>query len=146
MIGRKKKIRELIENLYFLRRHMAFASVHSMKMPRITPAQWGALIFIEHSGKSTVKDVAKGLNITSSATTQLIDGLVSSGYVTRKEDARDRRKALLILSQKSRSHIAKMKEHILNGFLKTFEVLNDQEFSQYLALNKKLARVFPRKN
>lgn len=115
-------------------------------MPRITPSQWGALMFIEHGGESTVKDVAKALGITSSAATQLIDGLVASGYVERREDSKDRRKVTLTLSKTTRSHVVKMKKQVMKGLLKTFEILDDREFNQYLALNQKLVQGLTQKN
>jgi hypothetical protein len=33
-----------------------------------------------------------------------------------------------------------MKKHALQGFLKLFEELNDEEFNQYSGLNKKIAQ------
>lgn len=95
-------------------------------------------MFIEERGESTVKDVAKALGITSSAATQLVDGLVSSGYVNRKTDEEDRRAVALTLSKKTKEHVNKMKKQGIQKFLTLFKVLNDKEFNQYLELNKKI--------
>jgi len=138
MATRKQKVAELLESFGSLRRVMAFHPVSTAKMPRITPSQWGALMLIEHHGKSTVKDVAKALGITSSAATQLIDGLVASGYVTRKTRAEDRRVVTLALSHTTKKHVAAMKREVLQKSLKFFAVLNEKEFGQYIILNKKI--------
>jgi DNA-binding MarR family transcriptional regulator len=138
MTNRKQKIEELLADLQSLRRTMAFRAAGSAKMPRITPSQWGLLMLVEQRGKSTVKDVAKTLNITSSAATQLVDGLTESGYLLRKTSADDRRTVTLTLSKKSQSQVSRMKKDVLQKFLKIFAVLTDKEFDQYLALNKKI--------
>jgi len=140
MSSRKQKIELLMADFQSLKRAMAFQMARSASIPRITPSQWGALMFIEARGESTVKDVAKALSITSSAATQLVDGLVSSGYVARETHAKDRRAVALTLSKKTKAQVDKMKRQSIQKFLKFFEVLNDKEFNQYLALNKKIIR------
>ena len=138
MTNRKQKIEELVENFQSLKRTMVFRATPSMKIPRITPSQWGLLMFVEQRGKSTVKEAAKALGITSSAATQLVDGLVISGYVKRETQAKDRREVVLTLSNKTKAEVDKMKKQGLQKFLKFFEVLNDKEFNQYILLNKKI--------
>jgi DNA-binding MarR family transcriptional regulator len=138
MIHREQKVKELMESFHSLRRSMAFKPTRATKMPRITPSQWGVLMLIGRPEESTVKDVAKALRISSSAATQLIDGLVVSGYVVREEHAEDRRRVMLTLSSKTKSQFEKMKKQSVERFLKFFEALNDKEFDQYIALNKKI--------
>lgn len=142
MTDRKQKIEELIEGFHSLRHAMVFQTAGTVKMPRITPSQWGVLMFVEQHGESKVKDVAKALGVTSSATTQLVDGLVESRYLIRKMHAEDRRTVTLSLSKKSKNQVEKMKKHAIGGFLKIFETLSDKEFNQYLALNKKIVQRF----
>jgi DNA-binding MarR family transcriptional regulator len=146
MANRKQKVAEVLESFGSLRRVMTFRPVSTAKMPRITPSQWGALMLIEQQGKSTVRDVAKALGITSSAATQLIDGLVSSGYVTRKTRAEDRRVVTLALSSTTEKHVGAMKKEVLRKFLKFFDVLNDKEFGRYILLNKKIVKRLLNKN
>jgi DNA-binding MarR family transcriptional regulator len=138
MKDRKQKIEALLTGFRALRRGTAFGSAGSAKGPRITPAQWGVLMHVEQQGKSTVKDLSQNFKISSSASTQLVNGLVRSGYLTRTASAEDRRIVTLALSKKSKKQIETMKQQILQKFLKLFEVLNDKEFDTYLALNKKL--------
>jgi DNA-binding MarR family transcriptional regulator len=138
MLSRKQKIETLLEDLKLLRRTMTFRVAGSANIHKITPSQWGVLMFVEQRGTVTVKDAAKALGITSSAATQLIDGLVSNGYVTRGTDPVDHRIVTLTLSKKSKNHVDIMKRIALQRFLKIFKVLNDKEFDQYLALNKKI--------
>lgn len=138
MTDRKQKVKELMDSFQALKRSMAFRPVELAKMPRVTPSQWGVLMMIEGQGGSTVKDVAEGLGITSSAATQLVDGLVANGYVIREEHTEDRRRVTLTLSKKTKNQVEKMKKQFSQQFLTLFEVLNDEEFDQFILLNKKI--------
>ena len=123
-----------------LKHRIAFSTHAPHKGPRITPAQWGVLMCVGHGAKSTVKDVAGALSITSSAATQLIDGLVESGYVKRAEDLRDRRSVSLTLSKKTKRQVEAMKGAAILKFLKLFESFTDKEFELYCALSKKIVQ------
>ena len=138
MNKRKQKVEELIRNFQPLRHAMTLPTTQYECIPRITSSQWGVLMFVEQFGESTVKDVAKSLCITSSAATQLIDKLVTSGYVVREMHTQDRRAVTLTLSKKTKIRVNKMKKEVLQKFLKFFEVLNDKELDQYILLNKKI--------
>jgi len=142
MTNREQKVKELMEGFQSLKQHEPFHSMGSGALPRITPAQWRILILIEGQGQSTVKGLASMLSITSSAATQLIDGLVESGYVLRETSKEDRRVVSLTLSKKTKAQVEKMKKHVLHKFLDFFEVLNDREFNQYLLLTQKIVERF----
>lgn len=139
---RKIKIEKLLENFGSLKRHLVFHSAHSEKVPRITPSQWRLLMMVKQQGESTVKEVAAALGISSSAATQLVDGLVASGYVVRKMDVKDRRAVVLTLSKKTEAQVDKMRKQTLEKFYNFFKVLNDKELDQYILLNKKIVERF----
>ncbi len=146
MSDRKKKIEQLAENIQSLRRRTVINFAHCAEGPRVTPAQWGALMLIEQGSNCTIKDISTSLKISSSAATQLVDALVASGFVTREEYAVDRRKTILALSRATKNHIAKMKKQVVGGLEKTFDVLSDREFDQFLALTQKLVTGLSNKN
>jgi DNA-binding MarR family transcriptional regulator len=138
-MNRKAQIERLLEDLGSLRHSMTFRGAATAKAPRITPAQWGVILLIHKCAGTSVKDVAEALRISSSAATQLVDGLVRSGYVVRKERAKDRRTRSLTLSARTRGHVEKMRKEVLAQFQKVFTVLNDAELEQYAALTKKIS-------
>lgn len=140
MSSRTQKVEEFLTDLRSFRRAMTFRMAESAKIPRITPSQWSVLMSIADRKESTVKDIAKILGITSSATTQLADGLVSNGYVMRNVHPEDRRVVTLTLSKKTQVLVENMKKQALQKFLKLFKVLTDKELNQYLALNKKIVQ------
>jgi DNA-binding MarR family transcriptional regulator len=138
MPGRQNKIEELLESFQVLRRGMLRHGAHTGKNPAITPSQWIALLEIDSRGTSSVKEIASALHITSSATTQLVDSLVKSGYIIRKPDPHDRRAVSLTLSTKTKNNIKKMRVASIQKFQKMFSVLSEKEFDQYCALSKKI--------
>ncbi len=140
MTSRKHNVEELLEGFMSLKHRTAFSARGSARSPRITPSQWGVVMYIRAHASCTLKDVARTFSITSSAATQLVDGLVKSGYVTRTMDPHDRRAIALDLSAKTRTHVEAMKRAAVKDFLKVFEVLSQKEFEQYCALSKKLTR------
>ncbi len=146
MTNRKQKVEELMERIHAMKRQMTIGASSCTKMPRITPAQWGVVVLIEQRNGSTVKDIATALGVTSSAATQLVDGLVASGYVTRKQDPKDRRRVTLMLSVETKRHVSQMKEQVSKRLLKFFKILDDKEFDQYIRLNEKLSRALLKKN
>lgn len=146
MLNRKQKIEELLEDFGSLKRVMVFRGFDIKKMPRITPSQCNVLMLIEQRGVCSVKDVADALGISSSAATQLVDGLVEGTHVTRSENAQDRRAVSITLSKPIKSKIKAMKRHMAQKLLAVFELLTDAEFSQYCALNKKIVQGFLQKS
>lgn len=138
MNDRLHKLEELMESFQSFKKPHVFSG-SSLKMPRITPSQWMALRIISQRGTCTVKNISKSLDMTGSAATQLVNGLVRSSYVIRKTNKIDRREVILTLSEKSSKNIKRMKEHMLRRMLDIFKVLNDQEFEQLYRLNKKIS-------
>ena len=140
MSNRKEKIVEILQGFHILKRGMLFHTMDFGEVPKITPAQYAVLMLVEGRGECSVKEVADALDITSSATTQLLDGLVENGYVTRDAHKKDRRAVVLKLSEKTKLQVKIVKSLMLKNSLKLFAVLNDKEFAQYAALSNKIVQ------
>lgn len=138
MSKRTESIEEIFETFRVIKHQMAEGFVFPKDSP-ITPAQGFVLHFIAKSKESSVKEIAEKMRVTSSAATQLIDALVKNGFLERKEDAEDRRVALLTLSSKGKKKIAYTKEKGMEKMKELFSPLNDTEMETYLRLNRKIA-------
>jgi DNA-binding MarR family transcriptional regulator len=57
----------------------------------ITIPQLVVLDILTRDGESRMSDLARAINVTTAAITGTVDRLVRDGYVTRENDARDRR-------------------------------------------------------
>src|ERR1035437_7218371 len=97
MINRKKTIEDLLQDMHAMR-HKLMVGYTAKKEVVITPSQGFVLRFVAKNSSANVKAITQALNITSSATTQLVDGLVEKGYLIRRVDSKDKRITSLLLS------------------------------------------------
>ena len=138
MANRKRLIEDILNSFHAMRHKIKSEAVRSGHPGGITHSQWFVLGMIEQGTHTNMKDISNVLGISSSAITQLVDGLVRHGYVTRKSDPQDRRSVRLQLSTKGDKRILAVKKQRLNRMAKLFDVLNDSELKAYLRLHKKI--------
>ncbi len=137
MIDRKKIIEELLQSMYAMR-HKLMVGYTEKKEMVVTPSQGCVLRFVRENKSVNVKSVATTLHITSSAATQLIDGLVQNKYLIRNDNALDRREISLELTPKAKKLLKEFKEKGMQKMIGLFETLNDKELVEYAKLNKKI--------
>jgi MarR family 2-MHQ and catechol resistance regulon transcriptional repressor len=82
--------------------------------------------------------ITQALNITSSATTQLVDGLVEKGYLIRRVDSKDKRITSLLLSLKAKKLFKEFEEKSLQKMTTLFDVFTYEGLSEYAFWHKKL--------
>ncbi|MDB5238614.1 MAG: DNA-binding transcriptional regulator, MarR family [Candidatus Kaiserbacteria bacterium] len=131
------QIAEIFRGMMALKRALMF-KMPDDSAPTITPSQWLAVSTIG-DGAHTVKAVANELKISSSAATQLIDGLVKCGYVLRSPGKDDKRETELTLSKDSVAGIREVKRQKMERFEKVFSVLSEKELDEFAELMKKLS-------
>lgn len=137
MTSRKKTIEDLLQNMHAMR-HKLMVGYATKKEMVITPSQGFVLRFVAKNSSANVKTITQALNITSSATTQLVDCLVEKGYLIRKSDPKDRRFTTLSLSVKAKKLFKEYKKQGLQKMTTLFDVFTDRELTQYATLNKKI--------
>ena len=137
--NRKKLIEEIMANINAMRNKMHVKIMQSGSKNMITHSQWFVLCLIQQHKNMGIKEISKMLSITSSATTQLVDGLVESGYVERKINNSDRRSLQLVLSKKGQKSIIEMKIEYAKSMETLFKALTDQELETYNILHKKIS-------
>jgi len=105
----------------------------------VTPAQGQIIYIVGRNPGIGIKEIALKLDITSSATTQLVDILVKDGYLARKNDQNDRRAINLFLSQRAIDKRQEMRKRFVEQFSVIFEHLSNGELKEFLRLSKKIA-------
>ena len=151
MKARRHYIESITDGMYAIKREFlrqGFAKVVESGKPclpvkndaaHITSSQWAVLaIIIKKGGDVGIKEITTELGITSSATTQFVDGLVNKGYLVRKDNAADRRIRSVTLSDKHKKNIDNMRAKSIKQFAAMFDALTNKELAQYAALNKKI--------
>ena len=86
-----------------------------------------------------IKEIAAKLSITSSAVTQLVDGLAKKGYLKREGSPEDRRALKIGLSDQGKEKINALRIKSLEKLSSIFDVFDDEELAKYCELNKKIA-------
>lgn len=145
MPTRTQLIEGILHGLHALRNQIKAKAVHLGHHHGIAHSQWFVLKILEHSGERSVKDIAETLGISSSAATQLVEGLVRRGYVTRREDPKDRRSVRLTLSPKGKKHLAATNDQRVTEMAGIFDALTDRELEEYLRLHGKILARFTQK-
>jgi DNA-binding MarR family transcriptional regulator len=64
------------------------------------PRSGGFVIALLETGSESIEEIVRGLGVTKQAFSQLVDALVTRGYVTRDQHPIDRRRIVLRLSDR----------------------------------------------
>jgi DNA-binding MarR family transcriptional regulator len=75
-----------------------------LSLPRIA-----ALHFVEKRGSASISEISGCLDLSLGNTSMLVDKLVCHGFVTRAEDAHDRRHKLVRLTEKGQAFIDELR-------------------------------------
>jgi DNA-binding MarR family transcriptional regulator len=135
MVKRNEIIENIFENIYIIRQRIASEMNLPLNEIPLTYSQWQVLNHVRKAESINIKDLARLLDITSSAATQIVDGLVNKGFLSRKRSKADRRVLEIALSKKSLKQLEKSMKKICP----IFEVLDNKELLEYCMLTAKLA-------
>ena len=138
MFDRKKIIDDIIEDINSIKRKMGHEARSFFVNSEITNAQWIVVKAIRHLEGANIKEIADNLGVTSSAVTQLVDGLVKKGYLERGGETNDRRVMKLVLTDKTKEQAAEINNRFRRIFPEMFDSLNDEEVEEYLKLSRKI--------
>ncbi len=103
-----------------------------------TPSQWCALAFLYEHPDLTIKDIAKHMHCSSSAATQIVDGLVDKKSVERKVHPKDKRSTCLCLSKTMKRDMQRLHKQKLQNLSQLFYSLTDAEVAQFAQTTQKL--------
>ncbi len=142
MPSRKQLIEGIIENMQTIKRQIISRGSIKSDTVGITHSQWAVLSIVMEKEKVGVKEIAGLLRISSSAATQLIDGLVINNVLVRQSDTSDRRALLLKISEEYKKKLGALRANATEQFSSMFEALSDNELEQYSSLNKKIVESF----
>jgi DNA-binding MarR family transcriptional regulator len=138
MDDRRKLIEKIIENIYAIK-HKIAAEIHFFfEETQITQSQWSILHLVKKNKIISIKDLANLRDITSSAATQIVDGLVDKGLLMRKRNPDDRRTLKIELSEKSKNQFDSIKHKSFKTLYSLFNVLDNDELLKYCELNDKI--------
>jgi DNA-binding MarR family transcriptional regulator len=144
MDTRKTKINNILNCFKSIKR--SFAPDHGNGRFDLPMSQVGALVIIKKNNGINVTDLANKLEISKSATTQLIDSLIHRSLVVRSTNTDDRRVVTVELSSAGKKHFAVMHNKMLERFYEVFGVLDDNELNHLEQITQKLADTQKKEN
>ncbi|MFZ2804179.1 MAG: MarR family transcriptional regulator [Patescibacteria group bacterium] len=140
---RSQLVADIAEGLATFKRLLGPPQGHAPQKHLPTRAQIGILAILSYEGPQNLKDLAKRLCMSSSAATQLVNGLVKEKTLTRTEDTHDRRKIRLALTPVGKRKFAQAKKAHLESLSTLLTPLTDNELLQWKKLQDK---ILPRKH
>lgn len=134
MENRQKGIETIMTSFQSIKRHFVCQS----KQSGLTHAQWGILWLIRGKEGISIGKVAEILGTSSSAVTQFINDLEKKWLVHRKSSPNDKRILEIWLTEEAKEQFIAMSDERAHHLTTLFDVLDDDEFAQYVALTQKL--------
>jgi DNA-binding MarR family transcriptional regulator len=131
-------VQEIIENLTKCQKAVGASS--AWREIGLSHSQVGMLFMILHHKDANVKQIAEHLGVTKSAITQLLDPLVTKGFLERQNDPNDRRIVRFNLTVKGKQAIKEINKLKFSGLRSALENLSDSEIEQLATLHKKAAQ------
>ncbi|GIW08064.1 MAG: hypothetical protein KatS3mg060_2869 [Dehalococcoidia bacterium] len=95
-------------------------------------AQIKAMTHLAQHGEEKMSELARGLDISLPAATDLVDRLAAAGHVERVRDERDRRIVLVRLSPEARARIEPVLAVRRRAVEQTLNALDEQERAAFL--------------
>jgi DNA-binding MarR family transcriptional regulator len=119
-----------------MRSHMqqSLGSLH------IGPSEGHLLHFIGEAQPVSLKKLAETMHLTPGAITQLVEGLVQAGYVTRTSSEQDRRVTVAALTPEGIRTISSMKRSKEELFTKIVAGLSDDELAAFVSVQQKMLK------
>lgn len=105
----------------------------------ISMSQIGILMYLMFNGSKTMTDVARRLGISRGATTQLMDSLITRGYIHREKSGDDGRIVIVELSDDGYELVKKIQQSGTSRVMLLLETLTDDELELFGSTLSKLA-------
>ena len=101
---------------------------------KLTLSQIAILDILSRIKESNMSDIARSMNVTTAATTGIVDRLVRDGYVARMNDPDDRRVIKIKLTGKGAAAVKSSLENKKHMITRVFGVLPKKERDEYLKI------------
>lgn len=138
-MNRSQCIGEIVESLRLSQR-AACGRLARVPGIAVTPSEWGLLNLLHQDGGQSVKDLAKAMNITGSAVTQLANDLVDKGYIKRTTEERDKRTTKLVPTAKCNRMMGGIQKSFSDQCSILFSKLTDLELQTLSRLHRKIVK------
>lgn len=106
----------------------------------LTYNQYKTLLTIAASGRCSLGDLGRELEVAMSSASQMVDRLVVQGLVERRQDADNRRQVVIRLTPRGEALIGELRRGIMVRYRKLFKRLNAAEQAELVGAFETIAR------
>jgi len=113
-----------------------FAKMHTNELlkGKITLPQFFILSHLHKQGESKMSELASVMDVTTAAATGIVDRLVTSGYVMRLYDAKDRRVINIKLTKNGSNMVQRISHQRRQVTSEVFGRISKEERTSYLSI------------
>ena len=115
-------------------KEFARRQVNELYKGKITLPQFFSLNFLNEQGESRMTDLAYFMNVTTAATTGIVDRLVRDNYVARSYNPDDRRIVKVRLTPKGYELVKKVNQQRRQMIIKIFGKISEVDRQDYLRI------------
>jgi DNA-binding MarR family transcriptional regulator len=91
----------------------------------------------------TMSETARRMKHTTAAATGLVDRLEKLGLITRKQGPKDRRKVMVVITEKGHAMVQEIRQDMIQNLLRLMGFLDESEQASWLRIYEK---IFPHCN
>jgi DNA-binding MarR family transcriptional regulator len=91
----------------------------------------------------TMSETARRMKHTTAAATGLVDRLEKLGLITRKQGPNDRRKVMVVITEKGQALVQEIRQDMIQNLLRLMSYLEESEQAAWLRIYEK---IFPHCN
>lgn len=91
--------------------------------------------------EASAGELSEKLNVSTARIASILNSLESKEYVTRKIDSLDKRKTLVVITEKGRKLAISTKKEITNMLLKVIDEVGYDDINEYIRILKKIRNV-----
>lgn len=99
------------------------------------------LYLAQSESKILAGEIAKGLYLSASRCTNILNSLERKGMIQRQNDQGDRRKVYILLTEAGKEFIMQKQEEVILRFEKVFQKFGEKDSREYLRLLKKFSKL-----
>lgn len=138
MQTKEQLLQEITNNMSSIRRLMVTCMVRMDGEEQLPPSQGELLFIVSHEGPISSTELAKAMQLTPGAITQLVESLERAGLVERKPSPADRRVTLINISNTGRERMSIIMERKMSIFQEVYKDLSIEEIRIMNGVQKKM--------
>lgn len=130
---------DLLTALRKITRAIDLHSKQLAKQTGLTAPQLLVLQSVAETERAKPSDVARRIHLSQATITSIVDRLAKAGLITRERSPQDRRVHEIVLTQEGRQRLIDAPRLLQEGFLQSFEQLQDWEQSLLVSSVQRIA-------